>query len=137
MLSKVTVVVCAVHCAVSVTLPPAVPDRFLKYTAPAAPFLQLVVLLIAVVGLIYITGLEKAEPQPQATVAATTATPEATATPDPTDEPDDADKEAQAQDAAAQDTMYEGALAGLTDEEIEQQALAEEAMEGAGGATND
>lgn len=95
------------------------------------------VALIAVVGLIYITGLEKAEPQPQATVAATTATPEATATPDPTDEPDDADKETQAQDAAAQDTMYEGALAGLTDEEIEQQALAEEAMEGAGGATND
>ena len=89
------------------------------------------VALIAVVGLIYITGQNKAEPQPQATVAATTATP------DPTDEPDDADKEAQAQDAAAQDTMYEGALAGLTDEEIEQQALAEEAMEGAGGATND
>ena len=49
MLSKVTVVVCAVHCAVSVTLPPAVPDRFLKYTAPLSPFLQLVVLLIAVI----------------------------------------------------------------------------------------
>ena len=72
------------------------------------------VALIAVVGLIYITGQNKDEPQPQATVAATTATPEATATPDPTDEPDDADKEAPAQDAAAQDTMYEGALAGLT-----------------------
>ena len=51
MLSKVTVVVCAVHCAVSVTFPPTVPDRFLKYTAPLSPFLQLVVLLIAVVGL--------------------------------------------------------------------------------------
>ena len=95
------------------------------------------VALIAVVGLIVITGLEKAEPHTQATVAATTATPEAAATPDPSTEPDDADKETQAQDDAAQNTMYEGALAGLTEEEIEQQALAEEALEGAGGAMND
>ena len=101
---------------------------------------EIVVALIAVIGLILTTG-QKTQPEPQAAVAAATQTPEATGSPEPTENPseatDDADNEAQADEDAAQDTMYEGALAGMTEEEIEKQALAEEAREGAEGSTND
>jgi len=69
----------------------------------------LVVALIAVIGLIVISQGNSAQ-KPAPTV---TATPEATA-------------ELAQGDDAAQDTMYEGALAGLTEEEIAKMALAEE-----------
>ena len=72
----------------------------------------LVVALIAVIGLIVISQGNSAQ-KPAPTV---TATPETTAALEP----------AQSGDAAAQDTMYEGALAGLTEEEIAKMALAEE-----------
>ena len=78
----------------------------------------LVVALIAVIGLIVVTKNNSvSEPAPAAT-----ATPEATMEPEPeaTAEP------AQGEDDAAQDTMYEGALAGLTEEEIAQMAISEE-----------
>ena len=96
------------------------------------------VALIAVVGLIYLLG-QKGEPMPQATAAVATPVPEATEAPEnlPSEATDDADNEAQAEKEAAQDTMYEGALAGLTEEEIAKQALAEEAMEGVEGSTDD
>ena len=96
------------------------------------------VALIAVVGLIYLSG-QKEEPMPQATAAVATPVPEATEAPEnlPSEATDDADNEAQAENEAAQDTMYEGALAGLTEEEIAKQALAEEAMEGVEGSTDD
>ena len=69
----------------------------------------LVVALIAVIGLIVISQGNSAQ-KPAPTV---TATPETTA-------------ELAQGDDAAQDTMYEGALAGLTEEEIAKMALAEE-----------
>ena len=78
----------------------------------------LVVALIAVIGLIFVTKNNSAsEPAPAAT-----ATPEATVEPEPeaTAEP------AQGEEDAAQGTMYEGALAGLSEEEIAKLALAEE-----------
>ena len=77
-----------------------------------------VVALIDVIGLIVVTKNNSAsEPAPAAT-----ATPEATIEPEPeaTAEP------AQGEEDAAQDTMYEGALAGLSEEEIAKLALAEE-----------
>ena len=78
----------------------------------------LVVALIAGIGLIFVTKNNSAsEPAPAAT-----ATPEATVEPEPeaTAEP------AQGEEDAAQGTMYEGALAGLSEEEIAKLALAEE-----------
>ena len=78
----------------------------------------LVVALIAVIGLIVVTKNNSAsEPAPAATAA-----PEATMEPEPeaTAEP------AQGEEDAAQGTMYEGALAGLSEEEIAKLALAEE-----------
>ena len=105
----------------------------------------LVIALIAVVGLIMITkdqgasettAAATAEPTAQATLTAT-AEPETTetevnneATPQPADagadsaQADAAANEAQNDDA--QGTMYEGALAGLTEEEIAALAMAEE-----------
>lgn len=77
----------------------------------------LVVALIAVVGLIVVTKNNSAsEPAPAAA-----ATPEATMELEP-----EATAEPAQGEEAAQDTMYEGALAGLTEEEIAQMALAEE-----------
>ena len=87
----------------------------------------LVIALIAVVGLIIATRPGDA-PQPAATPAAT-QTPQETATPEPTQLPDEPQATAGAVDEAqedAQGTMYEGALAGLTEEEIAALALAEE-----------
>ena len=75
----------------------------------------LVVALIAVIGLIVISQGNSAQ-KPAPTV---TATPETTAALEPT-------AELAQGDDAAQDTMYEGALAGLTEEEIAKMALAEE-----------
>ena len=56
----------------------------------------------------------------------TPAEPEATATPEVTSTPEATAEPAQSGDAAAQDTMYEGALARLSEEEIAKLALAEE-----------
>lgn len=97
-----------------------------------------VVVLIAVIGLVYANGnKEKASPEPTAApVAAVTQEPttapvntqEPEETEDPSTTQNDADKEAQ--DESAQEKMYEGALAGMTQEEIAKQALAEEEQEG-------
>lgn len=98
----------------------------------------LVVALIAVIGLIAISNNARVETlNVQATDAPTmeaTAMPEATQQPE-TEHIEDTDtatdsvsNEAQTEDA--QDEMYEGALAGMTDEEIAQQALAEEQNHG-------
>ena len=87
----------------------------------------LVIALIAVVGLIIATRPGDA-PQPAATPAAT-QTPQETATPEPTQLPDEPQATAGAVDEAqedAQGTMYEGALAGLSDEEIARLAMEEE-----------
>ena len=96
----------------------------------------LVVALIAVIGLIAISNNARVETlNVQATDAPTM---EATAMPEATQQPetehiedtatDSVSNEAQTEDA--QDEMYEGALAGMTDEEIAQQALAEEQNHG-------
>ena len=90
-----------------------------------------VVALIAVIGLIVISGRSGEEP-----VAA-----EATAQPTPENgqaneaEPEDADQAGEEAQDEAQGTMYEGALAGLTEEEIAALALAEEEadVDGIGG----
>ena len=80
----------------------------------------LVAALLAVIGLIVVTHKNSAqEPAPAAT-----ATPEITETPDT--EPEATAEPAQGEEDAAQDTMYEGALAGLTEEEIAQMAISEE-----------
>lgn len=89
-----------------------------------------VVALIAVIGLIWITNGHQDSGAGEPAAAATTA-PEETKQPEETAEPagsaspdpDDADKEAQDD---AQGTMYEGALAGLSEEEIAALAIAEE-----------
>ena len=73
----------------------------------------LVVALIAVIGLIVISQGNSAQ-KPAPTVTAT-----------PEQKPEATAELAQGDDAA-QDTMYEGALAGLTEEEIAKMALAEE-----------
>lgn len=96
-----------------------------------------VLALIAVIGLVFAGGSkEKASTEPTAAPEAAmtqepTTAPEDTQEPETADDPSTALKDAdqQAQDEA-QDTMYEGALAGMTDEEIERQALAEEEQEG-------
>lgn len=88
-----------------------------------------VVALIAVIGLIWMTNSRDSgagEPAAAATTAPEetkqleeTAEPEGSASPDP----DDADDEAQNE---AQGAMYEGALAGLSEEEIAALAIAGE-----------
>lgn len=87
----------------------------------------LVVALIAVIGLIVMsTDNEESEPAAVATTAPETTTqPEETAEPQKNTEatPGSANEEAQEE---AQGTMYEGALAGLTEEEIAAMAIAEE-----------
>ena len=100
----------------------------------------LVAALIAVVGLIVLTNNSGAKAPEATTTPEVTeqptpaATSEATEVPAATSEPADteeakpsADNEAPAQtEADAQGTMYEGALAGLTEEEIAALAMAEE-----------
>lgn len=100
-----------------------------------------VVALIAVIGLIVMTGgrQDGGEGEPAAVV---TAEPEETVQPEDLTSPDpeSADDEAQNE---AQGTMYEGALAGLSEEEIAAMAIAEEEssarsenMSGAEGAVD-
>lgn len=95
----------------------------------------LVVALIAVIGLIVMsTDKEVSEPAAEApTEPVTTTQPEETAAPEATAEPEMPGNteagQSGADDAAqddAQGTMYEGALAGLTEEEIAAMAIAEE-----------
>ena len=85
----------------------------------------LAVALVAVIGLIVVTNRSGAnEPAPAATaIPEETAVPEETAEPE---QPDAAAEQAQGEEEAAQETMYEGALAGLSEEEIAKLALAEE-----------
>ncbi len=98
----------------------------------------LVAALVLVVGAIYLVNSEEKKTQAAATVIVeATATPVPQVTTEPTMQPQES---AQPQEAAqesetsadneaqdeAQGTMYEGALAGLTEEEIAKMALAEE-----------
>jgi hypothetical protein len=99
--------------------------------------------LIAVIGLIVINNNAGNEiPENQATAkpaVEAAAKPEATQQPEEKDEPeatDEAANEAQ-NDEAQEEVVYEGALAGMTEEEIAQQALAEEAGHGTETETND
>ena len=103
----------------------------------------LVAALIAVIGLIVISNnAGNAIPVSEATaVPATEATakPEATQQPEEaktTEEPVQAANEAQSNEAQ-DEVMYEGALAGMTEEEIARQALAEEQSHGTETETND
>lgn len=100
----------------------------------------LVAALIVVIGLIAISNNAGNEiPKVEATTAPAieaTAIPEATQQPEATNEPEATDEPVQqAQDGTAQDGMYEGALAGMTEDQIAQLALAEE--EGHGTETDD
>lgn len=92
----------------------------------------IVAVLILVIGLIFV-GKSKESTEPGSTgtpdaamTQEATTEPESTQEPedDPSTEPDGASQEAQDDDA--QEVMYEGALAGMTEEEIAAQALAEE-----------
>ena len=101
----------------------------------------LVAALIAVIGLIVISNNAGNEiPVNEATAVPTvqaTPKPEATQQPEEaktTEEPVQAADEAQIEEAQDED-VYEGALAGMTEEEIARQALAEE--ESHGTETND
>lgn len=105
----------------------------------------LIVALIAVIGLIAISnnaGVETPNENVQTTdVPATEATakPEATQQPE-TEQSEDTATDGvsnEAQNDEAQDTIYEGALAGMTEEEIAQQAMAEEESHGSETETND
>lgn len=103
----------------------------------------LVVALIAVIGLIVISNnagneIPKAEATAVPAIEAT-ATPEATQQPEEattTEGPVQAADEAQSDEAQDED-VYEGALAGMTEEEIARQALAEEQSHGTETETND
>lgn len=102
----------------------------------------LIAALIVVIGLIVISNNagDKA-PEIEATAAPAieaTATPEATQQSADADESQETDEAAkQAQNDIAQDDVYEGALAGMTEEEIAMQALAEEEHHGTETETND
>ena len=81
------------------------------------------VALVIVLGLIAATAFIK----PQEETMQPTPEPTAQATIEPTAEPTDApEEEALEDDAQAEGEMYEGALAGLSEEEIGKLALAEE-----------
>ncbi|MBQ2991385.1 MAG: hypothetical protein IJD60_08870 [Clostridia bacterium] len=100
----------------------------------------LVAALIAVIGMIVITNQDAGEPAAAATtIPAETIAPEATiepeAQPEESDKPEEtADSGETSESTEAQDeaheNMYEGALAGLTEEEIAEMALAEEQSHG-------
>jgi len=102
----------------------------------------IVVALIAVIGMIMIANQNASEPAATAaTTIQTTAAPEVKTEPEvkpeESKEPDmtaqnsEASESNEAQDEA-QGTMYEGALAGLSEEEIAAMALAEEQSHGSG-----
>ena len=109
----------------------------------------LTVALIVVIGLIVISnsagdktpGVEATTaPTMEAATIETTAMPEATQEPVKITETENGSVSEEAQEDQsdlAQDTMYEGALAGMTAEEIEKQALAEEESHGTGTESND
>lgn len=93
----------------------------------------LVAALIAVVGVIVMTNGNDAAQSGTPAATATTVQPESSAAPeatqDPADEPVNTQDSLGSADEEAQDEaqeMYEGALAGLTEEEIAALALAEE-----------
>ena len=104
----------------------------------------LVAALIVVIGLIVISnnagnGIPKAEATAVPAIEATAA-PEATQQPEEaktTEEPVQAADQAQDMEDAQDEEMYEGALAGMTEEEIARQALAEEQSHGTETETND
>ena len=103
----------------------------------------LIVALIAVIGLIVISNNAGSElPKNEATAEPAieaAATPEATQQPEEAktaEEPVQAANEAQS-DKAQDEVVYEGALAGMTEEEIARQALAEEQSHGTETETND
>ena len=86
--------------------------------------------LIVVIGLIVLTNTRGQVPEaPTATEA-----PEATTVPESTEAPQAPEGETPQGSAASSDDLYEGALAGLTEEEIGALAMAEEGVqvEGAG-----
>lgn len=100
----------------------------------------LVVALIAVIGMIMLTNQQASEPKADAATTQATTVPQVTAEPEvkaeestepqKTAEQSEAGTDEQAQDEAQAD-MYEGALAGLSEEEIAKMALAEEQSHGA------
>ena len=113
----------------------------------------LVVALIAVIGLIYLT-MDPGAGEPTAAVTAQptadvapTATEETGTTgdententpqPDVTEDPAQTDEAAKEAQNNAQGTMYEGALAGLSEEEIAALAMAEEEAGHNQGLEND
>lgn len=84
----------------------------------------LAIALVAVIGLICLTrGSGTAQPITEAT-----ATPavEQTSMPEETPQPEEGAQLAEGEEVTPQETMYEGALAGLTEEEIGKLAIAEE-----------
>ena len=84
----------------------------------------LAIALVAVIGLICLTkGSGTAQP-----IAEATATPEAeqTSMPEETPQPEESAQPAEDEEVTPQETLYEGALAGLTEEEIGKLAIAEE-----------
>ena len=84
----------------------------------------LTIVLVVVVGLAIVLGLsDKSTGEP---VAVATTQPEATEAPQQTQAADTQEGAQEAQSDEAQGTVYEGALAGLTEEEIGQLAMAEE-----------
>jgi len=119
-----------------------------KEVIPMNPIVKIVVAvlvaaLIVVIGLIVISNNAGNDiPKNEATAAPAieaTANPEATQQPEEattTEEPVQAAEEAQSEEAQVED-VYEGALAGMTDEEIAMQALAEEQSHGTETETND
>ena len=77
----------------------------------------LAIALVTVIGLICLTrGSGTAQPITEAT-----ATPavEQTSMPEETPQPEEGAQQAEGEEVTPQETMYEGALAGLTEEEIE------------------
>lgn len=101
----------------------------------------LVAALIAVIGMIMLTNQQASEQKAEAATTQATTVPQVTAEPqvkaEESTEPQEAAEQGetgvseQAQDEAQED-MYEGALAGLSEEEIAKMALAEEQSHGAG-----
>ena len=84
----------------------------------------LAIALVAVIGLICLTkGSGTAQPKAEATA---TPTAEQTSMPEGTPQPGESAQPAEGEEVTPQETMYEGALAGLTEEEIGKLALAEE-----------
>ena len=121
-----------------------------KEVIPMQPILKIVVAilvaaLIAVIGLIVISN--NAGDKTPGTEATAAPTAEAAATPEATQKPEEANTESENssvsdeaqedQNDQAQDTMYEGALAGMTEEEIAKQAMAEEESHGTETESND